>query len=78
MVRIARHTFSGHEFAIKFYIFASTFRAESAIYQDRNSGLKLPRVRSPSIHSFCHECFPVACNTCSAFFCWCTPLCTVA
>ena len=63
---MARHSRSGLEYAIKFFIVASTFHDESAIYQDRNSGLgqfadrlKLPRVRSPSIRNLCLASLPV-------------------
>ena len=52
VVQMARHSRSGLEYAIKFFVFPSTFHDESAIYEDRSSGLgqfadrlKLPRVR---------------------------------
>lgn len=54
VVQMARHSRSGLEYAIKFFVYTSTFHDESSIYQDRNSGLgqfadrlKLPRVSSP-------------------------------
>lgn len=50
-MQMARHSRSGLEYAIKFFVHLSTFSDEAAIYRDRSSGLgqfadqlKLPRV----------------------------------